>query len=101
MPVNYRAGDERVPPAWRWALMTGTPPPCRLPGWVTFEQSAVRTPTGFDRTVAADRVWARHCQALMAEAKAHDFEPYWHQKVDPAGRGFRAWCDRFLEQHRY
>jgi hypothetical protein len=100
MPVKYRASNA-LKPAWVWALMVGQPPPCRLPGWVTFEQSAVRTPDGFDWTAPADVLWAQHRLALMAEGRAHHFVPYWHTKQAPTGRGFEEWRDRFLATHRY
>ena len=87
MPVKYQAVDELAPP-WIWTLMVGQPPPCRLPGWVAFEQSVVRTPDGFDYTPAGDRHWAAHGPALRAEAKRHGFEPHWATTQTPTGRGF-------------
>jgi len=81
--------------AWTYALLTGERPACRLVGWV---QQAHEGQYG--EPTAAD-VWAQHRDALIAEATDVGFEPYFVRNSAPAGPRFRAWRQRFLQDHRY
>jgi hypothetical protein len=95
MPVKQHVEVPPLSAAWRWTLMTGTRPTARLAGWV---EQAQETTEG---TVAGDRLWAIHGEALTAEARAAGFTPYWVAQQAPAGRDFRQWRDRFLAEHAY
>ncbi|HEX2456914.1 MAG TPA: hypothetical protein VHI99_24665 [Vicinamibacterales bacterium] len=106
MPRKQRSPKPRIDlplsKAWHFALMTGTPPQCRLPGWVEFEYDAVKLPTGdYSWTAAGDALWQQHGAALTREAAAAAFVPFWSQQEAPAGAGFRQWRDAFLAEHRY
>ena len=106
MPRKQRSPKPRIDlplsKAWHFALMTGTPPQCRQPGWVEFEYDAVKLPAGdYSWNSAGDALWQQHHAALTAEARAAGFEPYWLSQQEPAGAGFRHWCDRFLAEHCY
>ena len=90
-----RAPSAPLTPAMRFCLMTGADPECRLHGWVALaQQGQFGEPT-------PDEAWAVHREALITEAKAHDFEPFWLHSRAPAGPGFRAWAQAFLSEYRY
>jgi len=95
MPVKQHAEAPPLSAAWHWTLMVGTLPTARLFGWV--EQAQDMT----DYTVAGDRLWLQHRAALITEAAAHQFEPYWKTQRAPAGVGFRKWRDAFLASNTY
>lgn len=82
-------------PAWTLVLLTGQPAPCRITGW------AVQAQAGLYGDPTADQVWEQHREALIAEAQAHEFEPYAHAHRTPTGPGFQRWCEAFLAAHRY
>jgi hypothetical protein len=81
-------------PAWTFELLTGHDPHCRLPGWPAQFQQQLGEPD-------ATAVWSRSHEALIALARAHDFEPYWLTKRRPIGAAFEAWRNAFLAAHRY
>jgi hypothetical protein len=83
--------DLPLSPAWKYLLMAGTFAPCRVPGWTDV----------IHETASGDRLWAVHNAALLGEAAAHQFEPYWLRSRAPSGAGFRRWCDRFVAEHEY
>ncbi len=103
MPVTKHGADDALPsPAWHFSLMVGTPPPCRLRGWVQQALDAVKRPDGrWDYTPVGNRLWAEHAATLTAEARAHGFAPYWVRKQTPRGDGFTRWQQQFLTEHRY
>jgi hypothetical protein len=88
--------DAALPsPSWTFELLTGASPGVRLRGWVKMLQAGQ-----FGEPTAA-QVWAKHGDALTAEAEAHGFRPYWATKQTPTGAGFEQWRDAFLQQHQY
>lgn len=81
----------RLTPAQKYLLMTGHMAAARLPGWVAMEIDPVND----------DGVWTIYGGALIAEAGAAGFEPFWLHKKAPSGAGFEQWRDAFLAKHRY
>lgn len=53
------------------------------------------------RPVAVDQVWAQHREALVAEARAHGFEPHAATHRTPSGPRAQQWRDVFLAAHAY
>ena len=89
-----------VSPAWHWTLMTGELPHWPAPGWVNQAQSAERIPDGFfDYETPGNAIWAVHGDALIAEAEAAGFRPYWATDQTPMGPAFDRWRDSFLAAH--
>ena len=85
----------RLTPAMTFRLLTGAAAPGRIPGWVAEAHAGL-----FDEPEPA-AVWERHREDLIAEAAAHDFEPYALTRRAPSGDGFTAWREAFLRQHTY
>jgi hypothetical protein len=46
-------------------------------------------------------VWPVHRDALIAEAGAAGFQPFWATKKRPTGAKFERWRERFLREHSY
>lgn len=82
-------------PAWTFWLLAGRDPECRLPDWVTFYQA------GMFGEATAEQIEERHRDALIEEARRHDFEPYFLGKRRPKGDAFERWRVAFLAEHRY
>jgi hypothetical protein len=70
-------------PAWTYGLLTGQDPHCRLPGWPAMFQQRLGEPD-------AAQVWAQHGEALIAEARAHGFEPFALTRQRPSGPAGRS-----------
>ena len=75
-----------------FALMVGEWSTARLPGWVAL---------GLAGELTEDEAWARHGDALIAEAARYDFKPYWLDERAPSGPGFERWRATFLARHSY
>jgi hypothetical protein len=82
-------------PAWTFVLLTGTPAPDRIRGWVVQGQA------GRFGEPDADEILQRHREALAEEAHAHGFEPAFLTEQRPSGDGFQAWQRQFLADHSY
>jgi hypothetical protein len=87
--------EQPLTPAMTFCLMTGRASDARIRGWVGLAQAGQ-----FDEPTP-DEAWAAHREALIAEAAAAGFEPYWVAQHPPAGAGFRRWRDAFLADRVY
>jgi hypothetical protein len=85
-------------PTWTYWLLIGRIPDngIRLPGW-PYEGFLWMPQHGGPGP--AD-VWARHAEALSAEAQTAGFEPWWPTKK-PSGPAVTKWTNAFCERHAY
>ena len=94
MPIKHQLGGDDLPAAaWTFFLLAGAHANCRLPGW----PSAL----GMTGSPTPDTVWSQHQSALLREAEAAGFQPYWQTKKRPRGPKVRSWCADFVARHRY
>jgi hypothetical protein len=82
-------------PAWTYALLVGESATQRMTGWVK------QAMAGLHGEPTAAEVWEAHRDALIAEAAAHDFEPYALTHKRPRGAAFEQWHAAFLNAHQY
>ncbi len=83
-------------PALHYLLMVGAWADARLHGWVALAMVPL---SETDTHVRA--AWADHGEALIAEARSFDFEPYQVTRRRPRGPGFDRWQQAFIAEHRY
>ena len=97
-----QAAVPALSPAWRWLLMTGGLCPQRVPGWVGQAQAATRTGEWrLGLHTRRRRVVGRVSRRVIAEARAHNFEPFWQTHREPTGEALEQWRAAFLATHRY
>jgi hypothetical protein len=86
-------------PSWTYWLLVGKPPGngIRLPGWPW--EGFLWRPIG--GTPGPDEIWAQHSEALIAEARAADFSPWWPMRTKPRGPAATKWADGFCRRHSY
>ncbi len=79
-------------PALTLFLMLGTPTTTWLPGWVLVEQFLMVHAGDFEALRRA--AWPSLAARLIAEARAHGFEPWAKTGRRPRGHAVKAWIDQ-------